>query len=87
MTTRKATARATATALEARLSQGGKQVFPRWVRALDQFDLLSASPFLELFFTRDGGPDVHEVFEIDEAVNGVARCECRGWIRGAWIHG
>jgi len=55
------------------LSQGGKQVFPCWVLALDQLDLLSAGPFLEFFFTCESGPDICEVFEVNEAVYDVAR--------------
>jgi hypothetical protein len=50
---------------------GWEDVFPGWVGALDEFDLLRACPSLEFFFAGDCVANVAEVFAVDEAVNVV----------------
>ena len=48
-------------------------IFPSWVDSLDEFYLLFAGPVFEFFFAGYGAAHVLEVFEVDEAVDGVTR--------------
>jgi hypothetical protein len=53
---------------------GWEDVFPRWIGALDEFDLLCAGPVFEFFFAGDCVANVAEVFAVDEAMNIVVGC-------------
>ena len=47
------------------------KIYPGWVDLLDEFDLLLSGPVFELFFACDGAAHILEIFEVDEAMDGV----------------
>ncbi len=52
--------------------EGGVEVFPCGVDSFDEGYLVGAAEALEFLLAGDGAADVAEVFEVDEAVDGVA---------------
>ena len=49
------------------------QIFPGWIHALDQEDLLIAAPALELLFSRNRSSNVGVGFNIHESVRSILR--------------
>ncbi len=63
------------TPAQRRQAQASRKVMPVHILALDEVDLPSPMPALQLLLARDGGGHVGEHLKADEGVDVVAACE------------